>query len=83
MNYFYTVPKIELDKYPLKSNTIAVLDKLCSIKTNKKQPLILNQFLLVLKRTNTVLQNENLLHNSKWRDAQYSVLLKDWLKLMQ
>ena len=35
MNYFYTVPKIELDKYPLKSNTLAVLDFLCQNKTTR------------------------------------------------
>ena len=65
MNYFYTVPKIELDKYPLKSNTLAVLDFLCQNKTTRSTTIQIKARFIELEKNQYCISERKLANQLK------------------
>ena len=65
MNYFYTVPKIELDKYPLKSNTLAVLDFLCRSKTTRSTTIQIKSRFITLEKNQYAISERKLANQLK------------------
>ena len=60
MNYFYTVPKIELEKYPLKSNTLKVLDFLCRSKTTRSTTIQIKARFVALEKNQYAISERKL-----------------------
>ena len=65
MNYFYTVPKIELDKYHLKSNTLAVLDFLCQNKTTRSTTIQIKARFIELEKNQYCISERKLANQLK------------------
>jgi hypothetical protein len=65
MNYFYTVPKIELEKYPLKSNTLAVLDFLCQNKTTRSTTIQIKARFIELEKNQYAISERKLANQLK------------------
>ena len=65
MNYFYTLPKIEVKKYPLKSNTLAVLDFLCRSKTTRSTTIQIKSRFITLEKNQYAISERKLANQLK------------------